>query len=128
MDNTMLLIILSVVVLLFLVIGAILIVNNKEKSKYKEEIKNLDIEKNHLIGVPILSELSKVKELVKTDNLKNKLDYWDNEFKDIKENRIDVLNDLITDADFLIDRKDYKDAIKKIAYIEIELEEFLKKY
>ena len=123
MDNTMLLIILIVVVLLFLVIGAILIVNNKEKSKYKEEIKNLDIEKNHLIGVPILSELSKVKELVKTDNLKNKLDYWDNEFKDIKENRIDVLNDLITDADFLIDRKDYKDAVKKIAYIEIELEE-----
>lgn len=123
MDNTMLLIILIVVALLFLVIGAILIVNNKEKSKYKEEIKNLDIEKNHLIGVPILSELSKVKELVKTDNLKNKLDYWDNEFKDIKENRIDVLNDLITDADFLIDRKDYKDAIKKIAYIEIELEE-----
>ncbi len=123
MDSTMLLIILVVIALVVAIIGAILIVNKKEKDKYKEQIKNLDIEKNHLIGVPILSELSKVKELVKTGNLKNKLEYWDNEFKDIKENRIDALNDLITDADFLIDRKDYKDAIKKIAYIEIELEE-----
>lgn len=127
MDNTMSLIILIILALLFLIGAIVLIISKKEKSKYKNEIKNLDIEKNHLIGVPILSELSKVKELVKTDNLKDKLDYWDNEFKDIKENRIDTLNDLITDADFLLDRKDYKGAIKKIAYIEIELEELKNK-
>ena len=127
MDNTMSLIILIILALLFLIGAIVLIISKKEKSKYKNEIKNLDIEKNHLIGVPILSELSKVKELVKTDNLKDKLDYWDNEFKDIKENRIDTLTDLITDADFLLDRKDYKGAIKKIAYIEIELEELKNK-
>ena len=35
------------------------------------EIEYLDIEKNKLIGVPILSEMSKGRELVKTDNLKS---------------------------------------------------------
>ena len=43
-------------------------------------------EKNKLIGVPILSELSKVRELVKTENLKQKLSDWDEEFKDLIEN------------------------------------------
>ena len=108
---------------MFVIIIAILItIQNKRKKKYKKTIEELDYEKNRLIGVPILSELSKVRELVKTDNLKQKLSDWDEEFKDLKENKIDTLTDLITEADFLIERKDYNSALKKIAYIEISLE------
>ena len=113
---------------MFIIIIVILIfLQNKRKSKFKRTIEELDYEKNRLIGVPILSELSKVRELVKTENLKQKLSDWDEEFKDLKENKIDTLTDLITEADFLIERKDYNTALKKIAYIEISLESLKKK-
>ena len=104
-----------------LVIMTFVLVKRKQTSKYKKEINELEIEKNRLIGVPILSEISKVKELVKTDNLKNKLDDWDNTFKLIKDDKVPKLNDLISEAEFLVDKKDYRQAIKKIAYIEMEI-------
>ncbi len=111
----------TAVIAFILVILTFVFIKRKQTSKYKKEINELDIEKNKLIGVPVLSEISKVKELVKTDNLKNKLDDWDNTFKLIKDDRVPKLNDLISDAEFLVDKKDYKQAIKKIAYIEMEI-------
>ena len=110
-----------------LIIIILIIIQSKRKKKLKQTIEDLDYEKNKLIGVPILSELSKVRELVKTDDLKQKLNEWDETFKDIKEKKIDNLTDLITDADFMVDRKDYKGAIKKIADIEILIESLKKK-
>ena len=122
--------ILPVIIFLAMFIFAIIILillKNKRKSNYKKTIEELDYEKNKLIGVPILSELSKVRELVKTEDLKLKLAEWDEAFQDLKENKIDMLTDLITEADFLIDRNDYKIAIRKIAFIEISLESLKKK-
>ena len=108
---------------LFIAMIIVLIVlNSKRKGKLKKTIEELDYEKNKLIGVSVLSELSKVRELVKTEDLKQKLAYWDETFKEIKEEKLDSLTDLITEADFLVDRKDFKNAIKKIANIEINLE------
>ena len=109
------------------IIIILIVIQNKRKKKYKHTIEELDYEKNKLIGVPILSELSKVRELVKTEDLKRKLNEWDETFKEIKEDKIDNLTDLITDADFMIDKRDYKGAMKKIAYIEILLETIKKK-
>ena len=121
--NSKLLIPLIVFLALFIAMIIILIViNSKRKGKLKKTIEELDYEKNKLIGVSVLSELSKVRELVKTEDLKQKLAYWDETFKEIKEEKLDSLTDLITEADFLVDRKDFKNAIKKIANIEINLE------
>ena len=108
---------------LFILVIITIIINKTRRTKnIKKQIEELDYEKNKIIGIPILSELSKVRELVKTDDLKEKLAYWDETINNIKENKIDVLTDLITEADFLIDRKDYKNALKKIANIEMNLE------
>lgn len=115
------------IALFIAMIITLIIINSKRKNKLKKTIEELDYEKNKLIGIPILSELSKVRELVKTEDLKQKLAYWDETFKDIKEKKIDNLTDLITEADFLVDRKDYKSAIKKIANIEMNLEELRNK-
>ena len=127
MNNNTLLIITAFVLSLAFIIITLLIIKRKQSSKYKQEIEALDIEKNRLIGVDILSEISKVKELVKTDNLKDKLEDWDTTFKLIKEDRVPKLTDLISEADFLIDRKEYKQAVKKIAYIEMEIESLKEK-
>lgn len=104
-----------------LIVITITVIKSKQNKKYKREIEQLDIEKNSLLGVPVLSEITKVKELIKTDNLKEKLNDWDNTFKFIRDEKIPELTDAISDADFLIDRKDYRQAIKKIADIELEL-------
>jgi len=127
LNNNTLLIITAFVLSLAFIIITLLIIKRKQSSKYKQEIEALDIEKNRLIGVDILSEISKVKELVKTDNLKDKLEDWDTTFKLIKEDRVPKLTDLISEADFLIDRKEYKQAVKKIAYIEMEIESLKEK-
>ncbi len=121
-------IVLTVVIISFLFILITLIfTKRKQTKKYKNVINELDVEKNKLIGVTVLSEFSKVKELVKTDNLKQKLEDWDNIFKDIKDTEVPKLNDLILETEFLVDKKEYKQAIKKIAYIEMQIMELRKK-
>ena len=126
--NSVLLITISAFILaVILIIVTIVIIKRNQNNKYKKEIEELDIRKNNLIGVPVLSEITKVKELIKTDNLKNKLDDWDNTFTTIRDEKIPELTDLISEADFLIDRKDYKQAVKKITNIEIEINSLKKK-
>lgn len=121
MNNNLILPMIAFLIAFICIIILLVIIRNKRKQKFKQTIEELDYEKNKLIGVPILSELSKVRDLVKTDDLKQKLNEWDETFKVIKEEKIDTLTDLITEADFMIDRKDYSGAVRKIADIEILL-------
>ena len=116
MDSVLLITISAFIVAIILIIITIVIIKSNQSKKYKKEIEELDVEKNSLIGIPVLSEITKVKELVKTDNLKEKLDDWDNTFKVIRDKKIPELTDAISDADFLIDRKEYKKAIKNNSY------------
>lgn len=127
MDSVLLITISTIVLTIILIIVTFFIIKNNQNKKYKREIEVLDTEKNSLLGVPVLSEISKVKELVKTDNLKEKMDDWDNTFKLIRDEKIPSLTDSISDADFLIDRKEYKEATRKIANIEMELKVLKKK-
>ena len=127
MDSVFLITISAFILAVILIIVTIIIIKRNQNKKYKREIEELDIRKNNLIGVPVLSEITKVKELVKTDNLKEKLDDWDNTFTMIRDEKIPELTDLISEADFLIDRKDYKLAIRKITSIEIEINALKKK-
>ena len=122
MSNNLLLIISTFIFSVILIIITMVIIKKKQSNKYKKEVEKLDVEKNMLIGVPILSEISKVKELVKTDNLKEKLNDWDTTFKLIKDDKIPKLTDMISEVDFLVDRKEYRQAVKKIAYIEMEID------
>lgn len=123
MDNILLMAFAILALSLIFCIITFFIIRKKENKRYKKEINELDIKKNEVIGVPILSEIAKVKELVKTDNLMNKLDDWNVTFKIIKDEKIAKLNDLITEADFLIDKNEYKQAVKLITVIELEIEE-----
>ena len=102
LDSVLLMIILIFVIALILFLTTYLIIKKTKTNKIKKEIEKLDIERNLLVGVPILTELSKVKDLVKTDNLKEKLNEWDTTFKLIKDDRVPKLTDLITEADYLV--------------------------
>lgn len=121
MDSILIVIIVTTIVSIILIITSIVIVKHNQNKKYKNELNELDITKNGIVNVSVLTEISKVRDLVKTDNLKAKLETWDDTFNEIKENNLNKVTDMISDADYLIDKKDYKAAIKKISNIELEL-------
>lgn len=127
MNNILLMIITTIIIAVLLVAFTFFILRKKESKKYKKEINELDIEKNRLINVEILSEMTKVKELVKTDNLQHKLDEWDKIFNYIKEEMLPQISEDITNVDFLIDKHDFKNAVKKMTSIELEIDRLKRK-
>ncbi|MBQ6494933.1 MAG: septation ring formation regulator EzrA [Bacilli bacterium] len=127
MNNTVLMIITTIIVAIILVAITFFSLRKKESKKFKKEINDLDIEKNQLINVEILSEMTKVKELVKTDNLQHKLDEWNKTFDYIKEEMLPQITEDITNVDFLVDKHDFKNAVKKMTNIELEIDRLKKK-
>ena len=127
MSNALLMIITTLIIALALVAVTFFILRKKANKKYKRKVNELDIEKNRLINVKILSEMTKVKELVKTDNLQHKLDTWDKTFNYIKDDMLPQITEDITNVDFLIDKHDYKAAIRKMTNIELEIDKLKRK-
>ena len=127
MDNILLIIIVTIVVALILVGITIFVIRRNVNKKYKNRVMELDVEKNQLVNVQILSEITKVKNLVKTDNLQHKLNDWDGVFKYIKEDMIPNITDKISEVDFLIDKHDYKGAVRKMTLIELEIDRLKRK-
>lgn len=127
MENILLVTITIIIIAVIIVVTTLLIIKKIKSDKYKKEVERLDIERNQIVGIPILSEISKVRDLVKTDNLKEKLNEWDTTFKLIKDDRVPKISDLLAEADFLINKKEYKTALKKIANVEMEIEELKSK-
>ena len=64
MNGKLLLPVIIFVVLFVAMIITLIIISVRRKGNLKKRVEELDHEKNQVIGVPILSELSKVKELV----------------------------------------------------------------
>jgi len=127
MDNVFLVVITTFVVAIILVGITFFVTRRKSNKKYKSKVEELDIEKNQLINVKILSEITKVRGLVKTDNLKHKLEEWDNTFNYIKDKMLPTITDEISEVDFLIDKHDYRNAIKKMTGIELEIDKLRRK-
>ena len=127
MDNIFLIVVSTFVIAVIFIFFTYLFTRRKESKKYKDKITELDIEKNQLINVKILSEITKVRGLVKTDNLQHKLDDWDRTFNYIKDEMLPFITDEISEVDFLIDKKDYKNAIKRMTGIELEIDRLKRK-
>ena len=122
MDNIIFIIITTIVLAAVLIFITRMIVRRNSTKAYKNKVTELDIEKNKLINVKILSEITKVRTLVKTDNLQHKLNDWDNTFNNIKDKMLPELTDEISEVDFMVDKYDFKGAIRKMATIEMKIE------
>ena len=124
MDNEIILTVITYYIIAVISIIAVLnMIEYFSKKKYKSEIQNLDVEKNQIIDAPIMTELSKVESLTKTKSIKDKYSLWKKEIDDLKEELENSVNDMILDADFLLEQKDFRDYIKKKINIEIKLYE-----
>ena len=113
-----------VVLSLIIIIILIIVLKSKKKKRMLTAVNNLEKEKNMLINVPVLSELSKVKALVKNNSkLEEKYNAWDIKFQMIENETIPLVNDMLIEVDFLIDKSNSKEVYQKISEIEIKLYE-----
>lgn len=106
-----------------LIVAVLNIIEYLSRSQYKKEVETLDIKRNEIIDAPIMTELSKVESLIKTDSIKDKYTLWKKEIDEIKKHMDSDVNDMILEADFLIQQKSYKDYLLKRTSIEIKLYE-----
>ena len=110
--------------LLAIVITFVLTLRSKKKKRISNQLTALEKEKNLLINVPVLNELSKVEALVKNNaKLEEKYNAWKLKFEIIENETIPFINDLLIELDFLIDKAKPREVYEKITEIEIKLYE-----
>lgn len=108
------------VLMIILVLNLMQIVTRR---KYKKDIDNLEREKNVIIDSSIMTELSKAGSIIKNEKLRTKYQVWETDIDYIKKNMITDINDLILEADFLIDQKDFNGFYSKKIKTELRIYE-----
>lgn len=121
MDDAKKLIIISSCILLIIIIVVIIIILNKTKKKQmRKKINNLDVIKNDVLSLPLLSEIEKVSSLTKGEQLEEKINNYKKVYEDLKTNSFKKIEDMILELDFLVQEKP-KDFNYKYSLIELEL-------
>jgi len=110
----------SAILLIFIIIALALIRKRKLK-KYKEELEELDKERNEIESAPVLSELSKLETIIKNEKLEEKYKKWFNTFEDIKKHDISRINDMIIELDTMLVNKNLKAYENSSARVELEI-------
>lgn len=112
----------TIIVVAVIIITIVLNILKRKKNKsFKRQIELLDKEKNIIESTPVLSELAKVETIIKNDKMEEKYKNWQERFEIIKVAQISNVNDMITDLDIFLDKKDYNGYQTKVAKIELEL-------
>ena len=118
--NSLIIVTIYIVVIIALIV-IFIIKNVKQSKRLKESIRELETEKNLILSVPILNELSKAESLAKDDKTKVKYDNWQSRFDTIRNKDIPGITDMILTADNYVDIKDYKNLRKELANIELDI-------
>lgn len=105
-------------IIIIVVLNIMQSLNNK---KLKQEIENLEIEKNKIDSTPITPELSKIESYLKNDKLEVMYSGWKARLDDIKNTQIPKISDLLLDAEYSLKQSDYKNTMYKIAKLEMEI-------
>ncbi len=104
-----------------LIIIVLNLINKKERNKYKEEIANLERDKNLIVGASILSELNKVSALINNEVMQKKYDSWQIRLKEIKEVEIPKITDALIEIENIFEERNFKFLKSKIASLELQI-------
>ena len=111
----------AIVIALVIVVVILVLIRRSEAKYYKEQLKNLEIERNKIASTPVLLELSKVEPIIKNDKMEERYNTWQDKFTNIKEKRLSVIDDMLIDLDVLLKKKDYKNYGFRVAKTELEI-------
>ncbi len=117
--------IISFAFIVFLVFSFLIIkfLRKRENKKLLAGVNELEVKKNNLKSLPILVELSKIEEIAKSEQLEEKIKDFKDSYNDIKDNKLEVINDMILELESLIDFRNIKDYYNKYSDIELMLDE-----
>ncbi|MDD6224281.1 MAG: septation ring formation regulator EzrA [bacterium] len=120
--NGVYLLIVTFIIIAVILITVVLVLMQKHKEKViRDELEQLDREKNLIASTPVLSELSKVEPIIKNDKMEEKYKNWHRRFELIRDYKITQINDMIIDIDLVATSKNYSLVRKKLAKAEIEI-------
>lgn len=120
--NGVYLLISTFIIIAVILIAVVLMLIQKHKVKViKDELEQLDKEKNIIASTPVLSELSKVEPIIKNDKMGEKYRNWQRRFEIIRDDKILEINDMIIDLDLALAEKKFDSLKEKLAKTEIEI-------
>jgi septation ring formation regulator len=109
-------------VIAVILVTVVLVLLSKHRYQIlRDEVENLDKEKNIIASTPVLSELAKVEAIIKNEKMEEKYKNWQKRFEIIKDEKVNLINDLINDLDISVSQKDYKNIDQKLAKVEMEI-------
>ena len=121
MDKQSIYLISFVVVFILFVIFLIILLKKKRVINLQKQVQELERQRNLIVSTPIASELAKIEVIVKNEKLESKYEEWKERYRVIKENRFQVITDMLLEIDGLIDANDIKSAKQKIMELEMEI-------
>lgn len=107
--------IISLVATLVSIITMIIIIRGRKKRVMRRAISALEIEKNKLASSPIVPELAKVESFLNNEKLEVMYNEWSERLKDIKENQVPNLSNMLLEAEYSLKQK-----IIKVLYIKLQ--------
>ena len=119
MDKQSIYLISFVVVFILFVIFLIILLKKKRVINLQKQVQELERQRNLIVSTPIASELAKIEVIVKNEKLESKYEEWKERYHVIKENRFQVITDMLLEIDGLIDTNDIKSAKQKIMELEM---------
>ena len=114
---------LSSIIIISLILVAVFFIVYKQK-KYKtlrEKLEELERQRNLIVATPVMTELDKIKVIVKNDQLEDKYNEWQKRYGIIKNERYSEITDKLLDVDNLIENRDYNEAKEKVINLEMEI-------
>ena len=120
MDIKMLYLSSIIVVGVIILIVFIVIFKRKKYKELREKLDELERQRNLIVATPVMTELDKIKVIVKNEQLEDKYNDWKKRYDIIKNERYSEITDKLLDVDNLIESKEYNSA--KAAVINLEME------
>ena len=108
MNGVYLLIATFFIIAVILVTVVLVLLSKHKYKKLRQEVETLDKEKNLIASTPVLSELAKVESIVKNDKMEEKYKNWQKRFEVIKDEKVNLINDMINELDISTSQKHYK--------------------
>ena len=96
-------------------------INKKGKNKYKQEIEELERDKNQIISSDIMSSLQTVEEFVNNDLMQEVYNNLRTRFDVIKKEDIPHITDNLLKLEDLYDSKKYKELNKLLGTVEFDI-------
>ena len=109
------------VICIIIVIVALHFIRRGITSRYRRQVKELEVAKNMVASTPVSLELSKVEPIIKNDKMEEKYNDWQEQFDDLREKKLAKIDDMLIDLDIYIDKRDYKTCLYRLAKAELEI-------